>query len=96
MRLNTLDSTAAPIRHNLDRTLATFPSTNPTLSLYAIDAIAEAVYRPTPVVLIIDKKMGWIREYIQEILTLITTLFENINYLPGKICWSSLAVCGNC
>ena len=68
MRLNTLDSTAAPIRHNLDRTLATFPSTNPTLSLYAIDAIAEAVYRPTPVVLIIDKKMGWIREYIQEIL----------------------------
>ena len=56
IRLNTLDSTAAPIRHNLDRTLATFPSTNPTLSLYAIDAIAEAVYRPTPVFLMKIRK----------------------------------------
>ena len=64
MRLNTLDSTAAPIRHNLDRTLATFPSTNPTLSLYAIDAIAEAVYRPTPVFLMNDLKRGLIRECI--------------------------------
>ena len=54
MHRNTLDSTAAPILHNLDRTLATFPSTNPTLSLYAIDAIAEAVYRPTPVFLMND------------------------------------------
>ena len=56
MHRNTLDSTAAPILHNLDKTLATLPSTNPTLSLYAIDAIAEAVYRPTPVFLMKIRK----------------------------------------